>query len=56
MYVCGVVLQVYISGSGRKDEVSNCPFGYLKAASNLSHVTMFVMPYNYPKLLPLIGE
>eukprot|EP00731_Ephydatia_muelleri_P030070 Em0021g593a len=50
-----VCWQVYIGGSG-KDGVSNCPFGYLKAASNLSHVTMFVMPYNYPKLLPLIED
>lgn len=32
------------------------PFGYLKAASNLQSVNLFVMPYNYPVLLPLLEE
>lgn len=32
------------------------PFGYLKASSSLTAVNLFVMPYNYPVLLPLLGE
>ena len=31
------------------------PFGYLKASTNLQSVNLFVMPYNYPILLPLLG-
>lgn len=32
------------------------PFGYLKASTALNCVNLFVMPYNYPVLLPLLGE
>ena len=32
------------------------PFGYLKASSSLTTVNLFVMPYNYPVLLPLLGK
>lgn len=35
---------------------SPAPFGYLKAASNLACVNLFVMPYNYPLILSLIDE
>jgi hypothetical protein len=33
-----------------------CAFGYLKASTNLTCVNLFVMPYNYPVLLPLVDE
>ena len=46
--------QVYVNNSGKQKGLSQ-PFGYLKASTNLTHVTLFVMPYNYPSLLPLIG-
>ena len=32
------------------------PFGYLKASTALNCVNLFVMPYNYPVLLPLLGK
>lgn len=32
------------------------PFGYLKASSSLACVNLFVLPYNYPVLLPLLDE
>ena len=32
------------------------PFGYLKASTSLTCVNLFVMPYNYPVLLPLLDE
>lgn len=32
------------------------PFGYLKASTTLTCVNLFVMPYNYPVLLPLLGK
>lgn len=32
------------------------PFGYLKASTALTCVNLFVMPYNYPALLPLLGK
>ncbi|XP_074598860.1 integrator complex subunit 6-like [Brevipalpus obovatus] len=32
------------------------PFGYLKASTNLSCVNFFVLPYNYPILLPLLDD
>ncbi len=32
------------------------PFGYLKASTALSCVNLFVMPYNYPVVLPLLGK
>lgn len=50
-----VAWQVYISKSNKSDGLG-CPFGYLKASTNLSCVNLFVMPYNYPALLPLLQE
>ncbi|MEE6472288.1 hypothetical protein FKM82_009570 [Ascaphus truei] len=32
------------------------PFGYLKASTALNCVNLFVMPYNYPVLLPLLDD
>jgi len=47
--------QTFVGGSGRDGGVSQ-PFGYLKASSNLQTVNLFVMPYNYPILLPLLDD
>jgi len=47
--------QTYISGSSSNSETIGYPFGYLKAATNLQSVNLFVLPYNYPVLLPLLG-
>lgn len=49
------VWQVFVSNSAKYSDVGH-PFGYLKASSNLSTVNLFVMPYNYPVLLPLLDE
>ena len=54
MYVI-VCMQVYVSNSGKQEGITH-PFGYLKASSSLTHVTLFVMPYNYRELLPLAGQ
>jgi len=48
-------LQVYIENSGSTGGLQY-PFGYLKASTNLTSVNLFIMPYNYPKLIPLIGK
>ena len=47
--------QVYVQGSSKTTE-SGHPFGYLKASTNLLSVNLFVLPYNYPVLLPLLDE
>lgn len=47
--------QVFINGSAKYSDVGH-PFGYLKASSTLSCVNLFLMPYNYPVLLPLLDE
>ncbi|GAB6024222.1 Integrator complex subunit 6 [Chamberlinius hualienensis] len=47
--------QVFITNSHKNTEVGH-PFGYLKASTNLQCVNLFVMPYNYPALLPLLDE
>lgn len=49
-----VAWQVFICNSSKSGEAY--PFGYLKAATSLNCVNLFVMPYNYPVLLPLIDE
>ncbi|KAK6113199.1 von Willebrand factor type A domain family protein [Brugia pahangi] len=51
----GVCWQVFVHNSSVLGS-SPAPFGYLKAATNLSCVNLFIMPYNYPLLLPLIEE
>ena len=57
--------QVYIQGSsksgvgnvvGTAPDIAGHPFGYLKASTNLLTVNLFVLPYNYPVLLPLLDE
>ena len=47
-------LQIFVSNSSRSSD-QQIPFGYLKASSSLTTVNMFIMPYNYPVLLPLLG-
>lgn len=44
-----------MSNSNAHGPVS-APFGYLKASTNLLSVNFFIMPYNYPVLLPLVDE
>lgn len=48
--------QVFVDSSGKYSDSDPPPCGYLKASSNLSCVNLFVMPYNYPVLLPLINK
>ncbi|XP_042553444.1 sarcoma antigen 1 isoform X1 [Dipodomys spectabilis] len=47
--------QVFVASSGKYNELGY-PFGYLKASTTLTCVNLFVMPYNYPVLLPLLDE
>ncbi|XP_041359584.1 integrator complex subunit 6-like [Gigantopelta aegis] len=47
--------QVFIGNSAKFSDICH-PFGYLKASSALSCVNLFVMPYNFPILLPLLEE
>lgn len=41
--------------SGKTGDIGS-PFGYLKASSNLQSVNLFVMPYNYPVIIPLLDD
>jgi hypothetical protein len=50
-----VCWQVFIEDSGKDPGITH-PFGYLKASSSLAHITLFVMPFNYSTLLPLISK
>lgn len=50
-----ISFQVFVANSYKNTEVGH-PFGYLKASTNLTCVNLFVMPYNYPVLLPLLDE
>ncbi|XP_072944601.1 integrator complex subunit 6-like isoform X2 [Epargyreus clarus] len=47
--------QVFVASGCKNSEVSQ-PFGYLKASTNLTCVNLFVLPYNYPVLLPLLDD
>ncbi|XP_078732239.1 LOW QUALITY PROTEIN: integrator complex subunit 6 [Lampetra fluviatilis] len=47
--------QVFVSNSGKYSELGH-PFGYLKASTSLTCVNLFVMPYNFPMLLPLLDD
>lgn len=47
--------QVFVCNSAKYSDLGQ-PFGYLKASTALNCVNLFVMPYNYPVLLPLLGE
>ena len=62
-----VCWQVYIQGSSSSGPAavapgaagtpdSGHPFGYLKASTNLLSVNLFVLPYNFPCLLPLLDD
>ncbi|XP_047985259.1 LOW QUALITY PROTEIN: integrator complex subunit 6 [Leguminivora glycinivorella] len=48
--------QVFVANSGCKNSEVTHPFGYLKASTNLTCVNLFVLPYNYPVLLPLLDD
>ncbi|XP_070173292.1 integrator complex subunit 6-like isoform X2 [Littorina saxatilis] len=50
-----VCWQTFVASSARFSDQSH-PFGYLKPSSTLTSVNLFVMPYNYPVLLPLLDE
>lgn len=50
-----VAWQCYVQGSHKIVELGY-PFGYLKASTQLNCVNLFVMPYNYPTLLPLLDD
>lgn len=47
--------QVFVNCSGKHSELAH-PFGYLKASTTLTCVNLFVMPYNFPVLLPLLDD
>nr|XP_006632944.1 PREDICTED: integrator complex subunit 6-like [Lepisosteus oculatus] len=47
--------QVFVNSSGKHSDLGQ-PFGYLKASTTLTCVNLFVMPYNYPVLLPLLDD
>ena len=51
-----VCLLVQVFSDDKRDGEVKCPFGYLKASSSGNFVNLFIMPYNYPVLLLLIGE
>ncbi|KAE8627178.1 hypothetical protein XENTR_v10006897 [Xenopus tropicalis] len=46
---------VFVANSAKYSELGH-PFGYLKASTALSCVNLFVLPYNYPVLLPLLDD
>ncbi|KAI5640490.1 von willebrand factor type A domain-containing protein [Phthorimaea operculella] len=48
--------QVFVANSNCKNTEVSHPFGYLKASTNLTCVNLFVLPYNYPVLLPLLDD
>ncbi|XP_015758738.1 PREDICTED: integrator complex subunit 6-like [Acropora digitifera] len=48
--------QTFIVNSSKKLGDIGFPFGYLKASSNLQTVNLFVMPYNFPVLFPIVDE
>ncbi|XP_038555673.1 integrator complex subunit 6 [Micropterus salmoides] len=47
--------QVFVTSSAKQNDLGQ-PFGYLKASTTLTCVNLFVMPYNYPVLLPLLDD
>ncbi|XP_042196829.1 integrator complex subunit 6 isoform X2 [Callorhinchus milii] len=47
--------QVFVSSSGKYSDLGH-PFGYIKASTTLTCVNLFVMPYNYPVLLPQLDD
>ncbi|EEC07918.1 dice1/dead/H box polypeptide, putative, partial [Ixodes scapularis] len=51
-----VAWQVFVGSSHRSGGELGHAFGYLKASTNLTCVNLFVLPYNYPVLLPLLED
>ena len=47
--------QCYVMNSGLKEGAPRA-FGYLRASSGGKHVNFFVMPYDYPIIIPLLDE
>ena len=47
--------QCFIMNSGPREGLSRA-FGYLRASSAGKHVNLFVMPYDYPVIIPLLDE
>lgn len=47
--------QVFVNNSAKYGDLGQ-PFGYLKASTALNCVNLFVMPYNYPVVLPLLDD
>ena len=47
--------QCYIMNSGAREGAPRA-FGYLRASSAGKHVNLFVMPYDYPVIIPLLDE
>ena len=47
--------QCYVMNSGFKEGAPRT-FGYLRASSGGKHVNLFVMPYDYPMIIPLLDE
>ena len=50
-----LLFQVFVGNSTKYNEIGH-PFGYLKASTSNQTVNLFVMPYNYPQLIPLLGN
>lgn len=50
-----VCWQIFIENSSKGCE-TDAPFGYLKANTTLTCVNMFVLPYNYPVIVPLLKD
>lgn len=50
-----VAWQVFIANSAKYSDLGH-PFGYMKASTSLGCVNLFIMPYNYPVLIPLLDE
>jgi len=46
--------KVFVQNSSKK-EGPGFPFGYLKSNSAGTGVNLYVCPYNFPKLYPLLG-
>uniref|UniRef100_A0A915D511 Integrator complex subunit 6-like beta-barrel domain-containing protein n=1 Tax=Ditylenchus dipsaci TaxID=166011 RepID=A0A915D511_9BILA len=50
-----VCWQLFVENSSTTPGIG-FPFGYIKTSSNLQNLNLFLMPYNYPALLPLLLE
>lgn len=51
----GVCWQVFVPGSAGPNKLGE-PFGFIKASSAHPTASLFVLPYNYPKLWPLLDD